>query len=281
MKDSSINKWIKRSLLFVPGNKIELYQKAINSPADLIIIDWEDSVIQEDKMYSRIETFYWFNKHLKQIDHLAIRINSIKSTEGIKDLLFLSQKRLLPRYLLIPKVEFVENLTMICELLDQFTGEFIVLIESAKGAIEIERIITHSRIAAIMIGSLDLSTNLNCENTRNALSHSFSEILLHCAAFDIPLIDSPSFNLMDLEEFESDTREGKLFGASARAAIHPNQLDIINQVYTPTKKELSNAKLVLQTAQDGVGIINGHMIDLASKKKAKKIIELAETLREK
>lgn len=270
--------WAKRSFLFCPGNKTEQYQKAVNSLSDLVIFDWEDSVIQENKTSARIETFNWFNDHLNLKNRLAIRVNNIKSIEGLEDILYLSQQPQLPKYIVLPKVESLENLTIISQLLNHFDGEFIVLIESAKGVSEIEQIVSHPKIGAVMIGSLDLSTNLNCENTREALLYVFGEVLVHCTQFDLPLIDSPYFNLTDIGKFERDTKRGKLLGANARAAIHPNQIKTINQVYTPTEKELSNARLVIKTVKTGVGVLNGRMVDIASEKKAGKLIELAEII---
>ena len=150
------------------------------------------------------------------------------------------------------------------------------MIETTNGLSNINNILNeHSqRIEAIIFGSEDLSNELNCSNNRESLLYTSSYLINICSRFKIPIIDSPFFNLKNSKKLRKDTKYGKSIGFINRISIHPDQINIISEIYKPSKEEIINSKKIIKSFKDGVNTINGKMIDNAMLKKAYRNIKI-------
>lgn len=264
-----------RSLLFCPANKEKMFYKALESESDLIIFDLEDAVASHEKSDARIILKDWFRKQEKEtISRIVLRINPIEAKDFKRDVEMLLSLKNYPKIVLLPKVESEVQMLNVIEIFRNREVLFIPIIESARGVKNIDSILNQrNSMIFLMIGNADLSADIGCENNRTALLYANSKVLLHCAIHKIPVIDSPYFNINDKESFLSDTEFGKSIGFDARAAVHPKQIALINDTYTPTEEQITRAQNIIAIATKGVGSIDGKMIDEAMAKKARRIIK--------
>lgn len=260
--------------LFCPADKENMYQKAIKSEAELIIFDWEDAVALENKATARTLLYKYL---IKKTDtkKIAIRTNPIDTKEGLTDLLFLSEQTIFPDYLVFPKIESPAIFELSTNILSSFAGDYILMIETAKGLNHIGHLLTKkaNKIAYILLGSADFSSDVNAENNRESLAYYYGKIVSTCSEFNIPILDSPFFDINNLSELEKDTEYAKNMGMAGRIAIHPKQLSIINKVFSSSKNEIEKAKKIIKATQNGVAIIEGQMIDKAMALKAEKLLK--------
>lgn len=260
--------------LFCPADKEDMYYKAIKTIADLVIFDWEDAVAKSEKSKARILLYNYLQK--ATLDKpIAIRINAINTKEGLQDILFLSEQTIFPDYIVLPKVESSTHIELVNNLILKYQGKYILMIETAKGINRLRKILIRCKqyIACVMIGSADLSSDLNAENTKQALAYAYGKIITTSAEFNIPVLDSPFFTIDDIKLLEEDTRLGKHIGLMGRASIHPKHLKTIQTVYAPTEKEIETAKKIIQLISQGVAVLDGQMIDEAMAIKAKRILD--------
>lgn len=265
-----------RHLLFCPANKVKMFPKAINSIADLVVFDLEDSVPPSEKNTARSIVTDWLVKNPVTSHKIGIRINDLTSNYALEDLLMLSQSAGQPAYIMIPKVESSSELFMVEKIFSSYrkNPKLILLIETSKGINDFKKIIAEStQIAYAMIGNANLSAELNCTNKRDSLHFAYSKFIMDCSINKIPAIDSPYYNLVDSEGFTLDTSLGKEMGFIARAAIHPKQLSTIHNAYTPTEFEINFSKQVIEVVKKGVGVINGTMVDEAMALKAQRLLD--------
>lgn len=264
-----------KSLLFCPANRTERYEKALATVADCIIFDWEDAVPPAEKEMTRKTFLKWFAAYPNK-ERIALRINSIQTLEGIHDLAALAQLSVLPSAIILPKTESATEITIIHNILQKIT-QYVPMIESAKGVFNVEQIAqADTQVSALFVGSADLSSDLGCDNSRDALYYANSVVITAAALSGIACIDSPYFDLEDANGLKKDTKKGKTLGFTARAVIHPKQLAIVTATYTPTKEEISKAKEIIEAAKSGIGIVNGKMVDRAMAKKAQRIVALSQ-----
>lgn len=259
--------------LFCPADKGKMYQKALESEAELIIFDWEDAVALENKATARTLSYEYLAKK-NDTKKTAIRTNPIDTKEGLRDLLFLSEQTIFPDYLVLPKIESSAVFELYINVLSSFTRSYILMIETAKGLNHISDLLEKKayKIAYILLGSADFSSDINAKNNRESLAYYYGKIISSCAEFNLPVLDTPFFDINNLSELEKDTKYGKNIGMMGRIAIHPKQLSIINNVYSSSKSEIDKAKKIVEVVQKGVAVIDGQMIDKAMAVKAEKLL---------
>lgn len=262
------------SLLFCPANRPNRYEKALSTSADCIIFDWEDAVPMSEKTTTRIDFLAWFTAQ-RDKKRIGIRINSVKTLCGIEDLVALAKLSSLPEIIVLPKVEDAAEVRIAISVL-QKTSCYVATIETARGihnAVSIAK--ANKMLGALLVGAGDLSSDLRCENSKYALTYANSAIISAAAQAGIACIDTPYFDLHNEQGLQEDTLQGKKMGFTARAAIHPKHLSNIMACYKPTKAEIDEATQIITAAKNGVGIVNGKMVDEAMAKKAQHIITLS------
>lgn len=285
-----------RSLLFSPGNRPQMMEKAPTYGADGIILDLEDSVPLSEKEKARPmvrEALEKLGGH-----SVFVRVNGMGTglTEGDLEAVICEPLS----GVILPKAESAEamrELDGIIERLEQERGlkkgqmEVIPFIESTRGVHSVYEILTAvERVSSVAFGSAedgDLVADLGCiwspEGT--SLLYARSKVVLEAraAGVDYPL-DGVYLNLADEEGLVRESRLARSLGYTGKAVIHPKQVGPVNEVFTPTKEEVEYFSEVIEAfrkaeAEGSAAIsLRGRMIDYAIVARAKRVLALAEAI---
>jgi len=264
---------IRRSQLFVPGNNEHMIRKAAGLNADSVIIDLEDAVPENEKEAARelltrlIPELDWRDKEL------CIRINPLHTKHSYSDILLVSKLDAV-NCLVVPKAEIDLS------FLYRATGKYIEpLVETAKGLTKLEDIARGEGVVALSYGIGDLAHSLG--GTIEAYENNQyvkTLIVVTARAYGIDPVDRVFFNVRDLESFRKDCLAAKAMGFVGKQVIHPNQVIIANEIFTPSHEEIEWAKKVVEayeaSASRGKGAIelNGELIDAVHYRIAKEIL---------
>ncbi|HHU20889.1 MAG TPA: CoA ester lyase [Acholeplasma sp.] len=274
---------MRRSLLFVPGDNPGMLQSAGVYNADAIIIDLEDSISLSNKDSARI-LVEEFLKDYKLNKEIIVRVNSFDSPYYKEDLETLVSDNI--DTILLPKAN-LENTVKLDAILSKLeskknltkTIKIIPLIEQVSSLLEVEDIALLNRVDGILLGAEDLTTDMGVERTKKGyeIFYPRAKVALACINAGIEAIDTPFTDTRDFIGLEEDCHMAKGLGFKAKSAIHPNHIDIINKVYSPSKEEIVYAIQVLKMAKTSKGAfsINNKMIDKPVIERAKKTIENA------
>ena len=261
----------ERSWLFVPGARPDRFGKAMASGADVVILDLEDAVAEGDKAKARATVIEALNASGPCA--VAVRINAVDRAVGLEDLTALARASVRPDFVVAPKVEHSETVRLISAVLGEGSAapRVVALIESAAGVAEVNQIARAPGLAALMFGAADYSADLGVTAGAHPHLHARAAVANAAAAAGIRAMDSPAFDIADLEALEAECCSARGLGFHAKAAIHPSQVSIINDAFDWSPEEKSRAERILQ-ALDGVGTLDGKMIDLAMARWARRVL---------
>lgn len=287
-----------RTALFVPGNRPDRVDKAINSISDVVIIDLEDAVPPAEKEAARSVAGAKVSENAKR--RIFVRVNAPGSAFLPEDIKQVIVKGLAG--IMLPKVESPGDVRKIHQLLTEAEVEnniekgavsLILLIESAAGVqhvFEIARERTNPpRIITVAFGAVDYVLDLGIEITREGAELAFprSRIAVACRAAGIEApLDTPFVtDLKDEQGLRADALRAKQLGFQGKLCVHPAQLAACNEVFSPTKEEILYAQKVVQAYEDaearGIGAIQveGRLIDTPVVERSRRVLMLAEKLR--
>jgi citrate lyase beta subunit len=293
---------LRRSILSVPGNKEQIFSKALSTNADCIQFDLEDSVSSNSKPQARELLLDFFRTNSKFNKLISLRINSINSGHILDDLTVFENTILNQiDYLVIPKVESANDVTFIDTYINCLESrnhikskvKLDICIESAKALININEIASASnRISALVFGIADYSVSMGIElnsisghgEDLSEESHSIIDYALNCIsvtanAYSLEAIDSPYGDYQNPEMLEKSSKIARLKGINAKWAIHPSQIDIINDVFISSKRIITNAEMIVELFEIGMSegkasiSYNGKMIDVATYSLAKSTLK--------
>ena len=267
-----------KSWLFTPATKSDKFSRAGDVHADVLIIDLEDSVAPAAKKEAR-ETAL---RYLAAIpaDHmpLALRVNSPDTMFGLDDLQALLSSSANPDYLVLPKCRSAALIGLVGTLLREAgkTAHIIALIESAKGVAALDEIASADpKPAALLFGAADMAADLGAETAWEPLLWVRSRIVQASESAGIAALDSPYFDIADKEGLKKETKASASLGFHGKCAIHPAQIAVINEVLSPSEEQVAKARQVLVVNRQGVGTVDGQMVDEAVARKARLILERA------
>ena len=231
------------SVLFVPGSRPERTPKALACGADAVCIDLEDSVPALEKAQARTAALTQIRRAIGSGERrLALRINGIATRAGLEDLLALADAEALPALLFVPMVESAAQIGIVAAVLGARTPGIVPLIETVKGLRAAHDIASAPGVVAMMFGGGDFAAELGVELAWEPLLAARGAFILAAAAAGIAAIDVPFIALDDAEGLLAETRAAKRLGFSAKAAIHPAQVDVINSALRPTAEEIAEAE---------------------------------------
>ncbi|WNZ54228.1 CoA ester lyase [Microbulbifer sp. MKSA007] len=279
MSDKMNNLKLFPALLFTPGNQPERFAKASEVGANGIIIDLEDSVPVEDKDSARDIAIDFYSRPSSNGVISAIRINSLSTINGIKDMAEIIDKKPFIDVVLYPKTESQHDINLISELLSEAYKDIsiIALIETAQGASNLYDIVNCSseKLQGLMFGAADYAADLNCECTPQALIWARMKLVEAAALKQIACYDSPCFNFKDEGGLINELNEAQSLGFSGKAAIHPKQVKTIKISFRPTLDQYKEAKEIVRIYNESSGKAcqyEGRMIDIPIYSKAQQII---------
>ena len=262
-----------RSLLFVPGNRSDRFEKACQARADLVCIDLEDAVGPSEKVKAREGVLEWLSK--TEYKNVSLRINGVDTPEGEADIAALKNSGLTLPFIMVPKVASKSEINDLDDALPNALGPFIAIIESAEGLVNCEDIFSHSRVSIGMYGAIDYAGDVDCDLSWETHLYARSRLVMAAAASDVQLFDVPHIDVRDLDDCEATTRKAKALGIHARAAIHPAQVARIHAALAPSDEEVAYAEKVIaadKAANGNVALLDGKFIEAPVVKKALRIL---------
>jgi citrate lyase subunit beta / citryl-CoA lyase len=289
-----MNRHIKkrRSMLYIPGNNAAMIQQGGVYGSDCVLLDLEDSISPSEKDAARI-----LLKHaIPAVDfygaEVVVRVNHQSTPFGYDDLQEIVPIQ--PDALRLPKIESAEEVLRTIRLIEKIEDSHNLshkkltieaMIETAVGvenALEIAN--ASPRVTAIAIGGQDLAADMGItlENSLRSLDYASQRIVMAAKAAHIDVMDTVFVDIDDEDGLRAAARHAKQIGFTGKAAINPRQIDIINEVFTPSDKEIADAIDVVaafkrhQAAGVGVFALHGKMVDAPVVARARRILDLAD-----
>jgi citrate lyase beta subunit len=263
-----------RSWLFTPGSRPDRFAKAMDTVAEAVILDLEDAVAEERKLQARQDVLAFLAARGSAAPQVAVRINPLGRTVGLEDLAALARAPGAPDYIVVPKAEEPVELALAGRVLSEAgsSARLVALIETARGVARADLIAQGPpRLAALAFGAADYAADLGQQVGVFDPAYARAAIVNAAAEGGVVAIDSPFFAVDRPDALTAECRLSRRLGFHGKAAIHPGQLAAIGQVFSPTADEQALARRILQAAPDGVGVLDGKMIDVAMVRWAERI----------
>ena len=300
---------LQRSELAVPGSSPQMFEKALNSNADYIFLDLEDAVSPNDKVSARANIISTLNNlnWREKGKTISVRINSLDTHYMYSDLIDIMENvGDKVDTILIPKVGSSSDVYMVDCLLTQIETHkklknkvgIECLIETALGMSNIKEIAKSSeRLEALHFGVADYAASLrartiiigglNPDYPGDQWHHGLSQLVMTCRAYGLRAIDGPFGDFKDPEAYIASAKRAAAIGIEGKWAIHPSQIDLANDVFSPPEKEVEKAKRIIEelnkAAKEGKGAaqLDGRMIDAASARMAENIVNINSLIQKK
>lgn len=263
--------YMPRSWLFVPGTRPDRFGKALASGAGAVILDLEDAVSEADKASARAAVLEVLGGYPAGVA-LAVRINALDRSVGLSDLAALAEAGARPDFVVLPKVEHAETVRLAAAVLGEAgpAPGIIALIETAAGVAQVDHISAARGLSGLMFGAADYSADLGVIAGAHPHLHARAALANAAAAAGVLAVDSPAFDLDDLQALEVEGRAARGLGFLAKAAIHPRHVPAIEALFAWSEADVVRARRILE-ALNGVGTLDGRMIDAAMARWARRV----------
>jgi len=258
----------RRSFIFTPGLKPEMFPKALASGVDMVCIELEDGIAPKDKNVARSRALGIFGKEKMPDDvEVILRINSIRSSFGLDDLRAILDTDNPPPAIMLPKVNDPQDVSIVDELLSErgHNCRLHPIIETNSGLEKVYDIAKcSSRIETLFFGLIDMAAELRCKLAWDQLLYARSRVVHAAASAGLDAIDGP---FMDLEDPQGNIVQAMLardLGFSGKGSIHPKQVADLNNVFTPSKDQIQQAKKIttlFEEADTGLVMVDGKLIE--------------------
>jgi citrate lyase subunit beta/citryl-CoA lyase len=297
---------LQRCDLTVPGSSPKMFEKALNSDADFVFLDLEDSVATPDKIQARANVIDGVNNlDWKGANKtICVRINGLETGYWLDDVIQLVEhcgEKL--DTILIPKVGVYDDIYMVECIVNTLeikhnrsyrkgSVRLECLIETALGMSNVDEIARKSvgsRLESMHFGVADYAASTRARTTNiGGLNENYpgdqwhsalSRMVVACRAYGLRPVDGPYGDIKDKEGYVLAAKRAAALGCTGKWAIHPSQIPLANEVFTPSKEEVATAERILDAlyeaskAGQGAASLDGKMIDVASEKMAKNILE--------
>ena len=298
---------LQRSELAVPGSNTGFIDKAAGSAADFVFLDLEDAVAPPDKVQARRNVI----EALRDIDWVgkgktvSVRINGLDTRYMYRDVIeVMEQAGDRVHTILVPKVGLpadlycVETLVNQVELAKGYPNKvgLEALIETALGMANVEAIASApGRLEALHFGVADYAASnrartvsiggLNPDYPGDQWHFALSRLIVACRAYGLRPIDGPFGDFSDPDGFRDSARRAAALGCEGKWAIHPSQIELANEVFSPPEAEVERARRIIEALRaaeaqgKGAASVDGKMIDAASERMAQTVIAMDEAIR--
>jgi len=281
----------RRALLYMPGDDRRKIEKSTTLGVDCICMDMEDGTAVSKKAEARAV----ITQAMKELDfgtcERCIRINSIGSGFEKDDLV--SALATQPDAIVVPKIETAEQVKWVSEQIESYElsnksdmGSIRLLIglETAKGVLNLNEIAeVDKRLEAIIFGAEDYAASVGATRTKEGTEvlYARSAVIVACAASNLQAIDMVYIDFKDTEGLRTEAQQGAGLGFSGKQIIHPNQVQVTQEAFTPSDVAIAYAKRVVESFEasqnegKGAYALDGKMIDMPLLKNAQKVLERA------
>ncbi len=288
---------ILRTLLFVPGNRQRMLERASRAGADAIVVDLEDAVPRSEKRTARALVRTMLPRLLASASPVFVRVNNVRSGLARADVMAVVRPGLTG--VVYPKTDGAQDLRDLDVLLREAELKYgvrpgdirtIPLIESPIAVLRCEQIVQASdRVLALSLGGEDYMSALAVKRdaANLALAHARGVIAAVAAAYGIPAIDTPYPDIKDEPGLVAEAKHAQAYGFKGKYIIHPDQAAQVNAVFTPSKDDVAQARRVVEAAglaakkRRGVVALEGAMIDAPIVERARGVLALAQRIAEK
>lgn len=278
---------MRRSLLFLPGNNPAILNNADVFDCDAVIFDLEDAVSVDEKDAARALVV----QALKSFQHAKIerlvRVNGVDTDFFLADLTDLLAAK--ADGLMIPKAT-IETIRFVNQKMDTLHPQskmfLIPLVESPQGVLEVQTIATLPRVKGILLGGEDFAHSMQIERSKEGweIFTARSLVAMACKAAGIDALDTPFTDTFDEAGLQKDALLAKQLGMSGKACIHPNQIAVVQAVFSPSAQAIFQARRIVtafeahQKHNQGVFSLDGKMVDKPIYNRAKQLLEEAKQL---
>ncbi|WWC61474.1 uncharacterized protein I303_104058 [Kwoniella dejecticola CBS 10117] len=279
-------------MLYVPGSNPRMLEKSFSSPADSVAYDLEDSVSPGKKAEARNLVAGILNGDRRPQGEVVARINALGTGFEEKDLQAVLPTRHLET-IALPKTQSAEHISYLVSKINELAPpekrsgssrpiKIIAMIESARAMVEIENIARSGKghLDALLFAAEDYCADVGLTRTptREELLYPRSRLVTVAKAFGLQALDLVCVNYKDPQALREESEEGRRLGFDGKQAIHPNQVDIIHQSFSPSEEAVRKAARVRfsfehhDRAGKGAYTLDGSMIDAPLYKQAMKVL---------
>ena len=275
----------RRSFIFTPGLRPDMYPKALASGADVVCVELEDGIAPKDKAEARRKALALFES--RQSDdgvERIVRINSMRERFGIEDLNAILTSKTPPPALMLPKIRTPDEVVILDQLLTEAGHDtrLHVIIETNEGleaAFEIAK--CSPRIDAMFFGGVDMAAELRCQNSFDSLLYARARVVHASAAAGLDVLDVPFLDLDDPEGMRVEAEKVRDLGFAGKGSVHPKQIAGLNEVFTPSEVQISRARRVIaefEEADTGLLVIDGKLIEKPVLREMYRIVAIADQM---
>ena len=275
----------RRSFIFVPGLRPEMFPKALACGADMVCVELEDGIAPKDKPTARANAIELFES--PQADdgvERIVRINSLREGFGMADVQAVLASDTPPPALMMPKVRTPDEVVLLDDLLTErgHDTRLHVIIET-NAALEAAHDIAHCspRIDAMFFGGVDMAAELRCQNAWEPLLYARSRVVHAAASAGLDVIDVPYLDLEEPEGMKRAAIQARDLGFCGKGAVHPKQIAALNEVFTPSPERIARARRIIaefEAADTGLVVIDGKLIEKPVLREMHRIVAIAERI---
>ncbi len=272
----------RRSLLFAPANRPEVHAKALAAPADIVCLDLEDAVPPGAKAEARALGVPFLTD--APGPERALRINALRSAEGLRDMLAVIEARPAGGVVFLPKVATADEVRLADELLSEaaLPLTLAVLIESVEGVENVTAILRASpRIAFALFGGVDLAAELGVAVAHEPLLMARLRLVQAARLAGVDVLDVPTLAFRDTDTVRAEAEVARSLGFTGKAVIHPATLPQVNAVFTPTPEDIARAEAVVrawEASPTGLVVIDGKLVERPVIRSMQRILALRDTI---
>ncbi len=280
---------ILRSVLYMPGISQKAMDKALNLDCDAVVLDLEDAVEVSKKEDSR-------QLVIRQIENndygprvVVVRVNDLGTKWGEQDVAAVANLPI--QAILVPKVSEIRDISRVVDLLNRLGSELPIwiMVETPLAIININELARQPRVTALVMGTSDLVVDLCAEHLeeRQNISYALQRSIIAARAFGKKILDGVHLDFRDLDSLRNVCRLGKSMGFDGKTLIHPDQIPVANDAFSPSEAELDKAKRVIdawrsaQTRGSGVVEVDGTLVESLHVEEAKRLISFFSEISER
>ena len=267
-----------RSLLSTPATAVSRYANSRLSGADIAMVDLEDSVPPQRKEEARRTAAAFFTDPGGPARR-AVRINTVSEADGLLDLLALRDYPVKPDLVLVPKAETARDIEIVAHALAPTCPdtEFFAVVETPRGLANAVGIAAASpRLRALVFGSADYAFAVGARLTWEALAYARGTVVNSARAAGIEVMDSPYFEAHDVEGLRREAASARDLGFSGKIAVHPQQIPVINETFSPGPDVLDTARRVVAAGRESgrsATLVDGVMVGAPFFEASQKLID--------
>ena len=272
----------RRSFLYVPASRPERFPKAMNSGSDMVCVDLEDAVASDVKEQARSDAISLFAGPERGPERL-LRINPLVTGYGRADLAAVAATGQPPDGILLPKVQGVEEILRAAEACAHHENLKLHLQMETNAALEnaMDMARAHEWVTSLVFGGFDMAAALRVAPGWEALLYARGRLVHAAASAGIDVLDMPFFGLDDNTGLCAEAVKARTIGFTGKTAIHPKQIEAINETFSPTPEEVARARELIakfETQNEAFVVIDGEILEAPVIERLYRTIAAAESI---